>query len=319
MNIDDAGLTLADPDAYAEEGRLHTALRVLREQDPVHRVDPRPDFNPFWAVTRHADLLEVERQNDTFINEPRPILVKAEQDRHTAENGQALRTLVHIDDPEHKRMRAVVADWFRPRALRALDVEVRRLAKRYVDKMADLGGECDFVREVTVDYPLYVILSLLGLPESDFPRILQLTQELFGIDDAELQRGRSPEELMRVLLDFFDYFKQITADRRANPTGDLASTIANARIDGEHLSDLDTASHYVIIATAGHDTTSSTISGGLHALVEHPEEGERLRRDPELIPTAVEEMLRWVTPVKEFMRTATTDYELGGKRIAAGE
>ncbi|TWF95709.1 cytochrome P450 [Saccharopolyspora dendranthemae] len=319
MNIDDAGLTLADPDAYADEDRLHTALRVLREQDPVHWVDPRPDFNPFWAVTRHSDLLEVERQNEKFINEPRPILVKAEQDRHTAENGQMLRTLVHIDDPEHKRMRSVVADWFRPRALRELDVDIRRLAKRYVDKMADLGGECDFVREVTVDYPLYVILSLLGLPESDFPRILQLTQELFGIDDEELQRGRSPEELMQVLLDFFDYFKQITADRRANPTGDLASTIANARIDGEHLSDLDTASHYVIIATAGHDTTSSTIAGGLHALVAHPEERERLRRDPELIPTAVEEMIRWVTPVKEFMRTATTDCELGGKRIGAGE
>lgn len=319
MNIDDAGLTLADPTAYADDRRLHTALSALRREDPVHRVDPLPAFNPFWAVTRHADVLEVERQHETFINEPRPILVSAAQDRYTAEHGRMLRTLVHLDDPEHKALRSVVADWFRPRALRKIEVDVRRLAKRSVDKMAELGGECDFAQEIAVDYPLYVILSLLGLPESDFPRILQLTQELFGSDDAELRRGRSPEELLQVLLDFFDYFNRITADRRAHPTDDLASTIANARIDGEHLSDSDAASQYVIIATAGHDTTSSTIAGGLQALVAHPGELERLRRDPELIPSAVEEMIRWVTPVKEFMRTATTDYELGGKRIEAGE
>jgi cytochrome P450 len=185
--------------------------------------------------------------------------------------------------------------------------------------MADYGGECDFATQIAAHYPLYVILSLLGLPESDFPRLLKLTQELFGGDDDEFRRGTTPEELLATLLDFFAYFQDITNARRATPTGDLASAIANARVDGEFLSDIDIASYYVIIATAGHDTTSSTISGGLHALIEHPGELASLRDDPALLPTAADEMIRWVTPVKEFMRTATADAEVGGITIKEGE
>jgi cytochrome P450 len=170
-----------------------------------------------------------------------------------------------------------------------------------------------------VHYPLQVILSLLGLPESDFPRLLRLTQELFGGDDEEFQRGTTPEELLATLLDFFGYFQGITNSRRETPTEDLASAIANARVDGEYLSDIDVASYYVIVATAGHDTTSSTISGGLHALIEHPGELARLRDDPALLPTAVDEMIRWVTPVKEFMRTAAADTEVGGVPVKEGQ
>ncbi|MFC7340551.1 cytochrome P450 [Saccharopolyspora griseoalba] len=319
MDVRDAGLAVGDPTAYAEEERLHEALAVLRRDDPVRWVDPMPDFFPFWAITRHADVLEIERQHELFINNPRPLLVNAEHDRRIAEQGHMLNTLIHVDDPEHKRLRPVVADWFRPRAMRQMEVEIERLAKRYVDHLADLGGECDFAQDIAAGYPLYVILSLLGLPESDFPRIRQLTQELFGGDDDELQRGQTNEELMQVVLDFFEYFNRITADRRDNPTEDLASTIANARIDGEHLSDMDAISLYVIIATAGHDTTSSTIAGGMQALIEHPDQLERLRRDPDLVQPAAEEMIRWVTPVKEFMRTATADYELRGRTIEEGQ
>jgi cytochrome P450 len=185
--------------------------------------------------------------------------------------------------------------------------------------MAQAGGECDFATQIAAHYPLYVILSLLGLPESDFPRLLTLTQELFGGADEERRRGATPEEQMAALLDFFAYFQDLTAARRAEPTDDLASAIANARVDGGYLSDFDTASYYVIIATAGHDTTSSTISGGLHALIEHPGELARLRDDPGLLPTAVDEMIRWVTPVKEFMRTANADTQVGGVPIKEGE
>lgn len=164
-----------------------------------------------------------------------------------------------------------------------------------------------------------VILSLLGLPEDDFPRMLKLTQELFGGDDEEHQRGGTAEDLLAVLADFFMYFAALTASRRAQPTHDLASAIANGRINGEPLSDMDTASYYVIVATAGHDTTKDAISGGLHALIQNPGELERLRNDPGLMPTAVEEMIRWTTPVKEFMRTATADTEVRGVPIATGE
>jgi cytochrome P450 len=224
-----------------------------------------------------------------------------------------------MDGQQHRVVRAIAADWFRPKAMRALKVRIDELARTFVDRMADAGGECDFVQEVAVNFPLYVIMSLLGLPESDFPRILKYSQELLGNDDAELQRGVSMEERGLALFEMFNYFNEVTASRRETPTEDLASTIANARIDGEPLPDIDTVSYYVIIATAGHDTTSATISGGLHALIENPDQLQRLRDEPGLMALATEEMIRWVTPVKEFMRTAQQDTEVRGVPIAAGE
>jgi cytochrome P450 len=236
------------------------------------------------------------------------------------EAGTGLRTLIHMDDPHHRKVRAIGADWFRPKAMRDLKVQVDALAGRYVDRMRDVGPECDFVTEIAVNFPLYVIMSLLGLPEEDFPRMHQLTQEMFGGDDEEYnKRGTSPEEQLQILLDFFTYFSNLTASRREHPTEDLASAIANGRIDGEPLSDVDTASYYVIVASAGHDTTKDAISGGLLALIENPGELERLRQNMDLMPTAIEEMIRWTTPVKEFMRTAAEDTTVRGVPIAKGE
>jgi cytochrome P450 len=203
--------------------------------------------------------------------------------------------------------------------MRALKHRVDELAKVYVDKMRAAGGECDFVREVAVNYPLFVIMSLLGVPECDFPRILKLTQELVGSQDSEFQRSASSQEQAYALLDIFEYFNALTVSRRQHPTEDLASAIANASIEGEPLSDIDTVSFYVIVATAGHDTTSGVISGGLQALIDHPDQRQRLRESPELMPLATEEMIRWVTPVTGMMRTATEDTEVRGVPIAAGD
>jgi cytochrome P450 len=319
--IDEAAKIFADPTAYADEPRLHAALTHLRAHAPVSLVDC-PPYRPFWAVTKHSDIMDIERDNNLWISEPRPLLQTAENDdiaRAQLDAGMGLRTLIHMDDPQHRLVRAIGADWFRPKAMRALKVRVDELAKIYVDKMAAVGPECDFVQEVAVNYPLYVILSLLGLPESDFPRMLKLTQELFGGDDEEFKRGNTPEEQLQVLLDFFGYFSALTASRREHPTEDLASAIANARIDGQPLSDVDTTSYYVIIASAGHDTTSATIAGGLQALIQNLDQLKRLQDNPDLMPLATEEMIRWVTPVKEFMRTATEDTTVRGVPIAKGE
>jgi probable F420-dependent oxidoreductase len=314
--IDDAAKVFADPKAYADEPKLHDALAHLRAHAPVSRVDA-PNYRPFWAITKHADVMAIERANTVFTNSPRPVLMTAEADEQQA--GLGISTLIHMDDPQHRVVRAIGADWFRPKAMRALKVRVDELAKQYVDNMMQAGTECDFVQEVAVNYPLYVIMSLLGLPESDFPRMLKYTQELFGNDDAELQRGASKEEQIGALLEMFQYFTELTASRRANPTEDLASAIANARVDDEPLTDVDTVSYYVIIATAGHDTTSAVISGGLHALIENPDQLARLRDNPQLMPLATEEMIRWVTPVKEFMRTAREDTTVRGVPITEGE
>ena len=319
--MDAAAKVLADPTAYADEPRWHAALTHLRANVPVAWVD-HPPYRPFWAITKHADIMAIERDNNLFISEPRPLLGTAEADdfaKAQLESGMGLRTLIHMDDPHHRKVRAIGADWFRPKAMRDLKVRVDELAKRYVDKMAEIGPECDFVEEIAVNFPLYVIMSLLGLPEEDFPRMHKLTQEMFGGDDDEYKRGTTPEEQTAVLLDFFAYFARLTASRRQHPTGDLASAIANGRIDGEPLSDVDTASYYVIVASAGHDTTKDAISGGLLALIENPRELKRLGEHPELMGTAVEEMIRWTTPVKEFMRTATADTTVRGVPIAKGE
>ncbi|MGA9491270.1 MAG: cytochrome P450 [Mycobacterium sp.] len=314
--MDDAGKVLADPLAYTDEPKLHAALAHLRANAPVSRVEV-PGYRPFWAITKYADIMDIERDNALFTNWPRPVLTTAEGDELQAAAG--VRTLIHLDDPQHRVVRAIGADWFRPKAMRALKLRVDELAKTYVDKMLAVGPECDFVQEVAVNYPLFVIMSLLGIPETDFQRMLKLTQELFGSDDSEFKRGSSNEDQLPALLDMFGYFNGVTAARREQPTEDLASAIANARIDGEPLSDIDTVSYYLIVATAGHDTTSATISGGLHGLIENPDQLDRLRGNLDLMPLAVEEMIRWVTPVKEFMRTAAKDTEVRGVPIAAGE
>lgn len=314
--MDEAAKLLADPLAYTDERRLHAALTHLRANAPVSWVEV-PNYRPFWAITKHADIMDIERENMLFTNWPRPVLTTAEGDEMQAAAG--VRTLIHLDDPQHRVVRAIGSDWFRPKAMRALKVRVDELAKIYVDKMMAAGPECDFVQEVAVNYPLYVIMSLLGLPEADFPRMLKLTQELFGSDDSEFKRGSTNEDQLPALFDMFQYFNGVTASRREHPTEDLASAIANARVDGEPLSDIDTVSYYLIVATAGHDTTSATISGGLHALIENPDQCRRLRDNLDLMPLATEEMIRWVTPVKEFMRTAAKDTTVRGVPIAAGD
>ena len=319
---DDAAKVLADPAAYADDDRLHAALAHLRANEPVAWVD-NPPYRPFWAITRHADIMAIERDNELFVSGPRPLLAPAEADavmKQQQDAGIGLRTLIHMDDPHHRDVRKIGADWFRPKAMRDLKVRVDELAKRYVDRMRDIGPECDFVTDIAVNYPLYVILSLLGLPEEDFPRMLKLTQEMFGGDDTEHKRGEgSTEDLLAVLMDFFAYFSALTASRREHPTDDLASAIANGTINGEPMSDMDTVSYYVIVASAGHDTTKDAISGGLRALIDNPDQLTRLKNDPSLMGTAVEEMIRWTTPVKEFMRTATADTEIRGVPIAEGE
>jgi cytochrome P450 len=213
----------------------------------------------------------------------------------------------------------VTADWFQASSLARLESRIAELARRAIDRMVDLGGTCDFAADIAKPMPLEVILSILGLPESDYPRMLQLTQELFGGDDPELARGATPEDQMQVIYDFFSYFGALIDERRARPTDDLASVIANATLDGEPLGPFQMVSYYMIIATAGHDTTSYSMAGGLQALLENPDQLARLQARPDLVPTAVDEMIRWVSPVRHFLRNLVEPYELGGQRLEAGE
>jgi hypothetical protein len=232
-----------------------------------------------------------------------------------------------MDNPDHMAYRRVTQGSFLPQNLRVLEARIRQIAKGFVDGMLAKGDQCDFARDVAFLYPLHVIMEVIGVPETDEPRMLKLTQELFGSADPELNRSGSAvgdtntgvDTIQSVVMDFMTYFMAITEDRRANPRQDLASVIANGQVNGQPMGHLEAMSYYIIAATAGHDTTSSTTAGAMWALAENPDQWAKVKANPALINGLVEESIRWVTPVKHFMRTATADAELAGQKIAKGD
>jgi cytochrome P450 len=181
-----------------------------------------------------------------------------------------------------------------------------------------MEGRCDFVRDVASWYPLRVIMRILGVPAADEAMMLKLTQQIFGSDDPDVKKDPNVN-LISTVQEFLGYFRGITRDRRANPQNDVASLLATAEIDGDPIGDQEILSYFIIIATAGHDTTSSTTAGGLLALLQNPDQMARLRADPALLAGAIDEMIRWVTPVKHFFRTAAADATVGEKAIKAGD
>jgi len=259
--VENLGAIFVDPAAYADPVAWHAAAQRIREESPILKVhvEGYPDF---WAITTHADVMEVERNPEVFTNAPYPTVTPSSH--VDAATNVPVKTLIQMDGDQHKAHRNIVNEWFKPASLKTLQERIDTLATGSVDRMADLGGRCDFANDVAVYFPLHVILTAL------------------------------------------------TGDRRAHPTGDLASVIANAEIDGRPLPDMDTLGHYVIIATAGHDTTSSVIGGGLLALLDHPDQLALLQADPTLIHSAADELIRYVSPVKHFMRTCQEPFTVGG-------
>ena len=324
----DIAATLTNPSAYADH-RLHDAYTWLRANNPlgIARVE---GYDPFWVVTKHADIQSVSRQNALFRNAERSTTLntKAMVARAEAITGtpNMVRSLVQMDAPDHPKYRALTQGWFMPASIAKYEPRIRAIARSAVDRMAARNGRCDFVADIALGYPLHVIMEILGVPEQDEARMLKLTQELFGPSDpdtARLKEKLTTEQfsamLQSIIADFGNYFGKITEDRRANPREDLASAIANGKVNGEYLPPHDITSYYMIVATAGHDTTSSSTAGAIWALAKDPEEFARVKANPALIPGLVDEAVRWMTPVKNFMRSATEDTELGGRKIAKGD
>jgi cytochrome P450 len=320
MNRPTGSLDIFSPDAYLDEAEVARRCKELRAQGPVLWIDQAP-YRPFWAVLRRDDIMTVERDSKTWVAAPRQTLMPRDiEDAIIAQWGVRtgpVRSLLDMDGADHRDRRALTQSWFNSRFLDTLRDRMALLAREYVDKLAALGGECDFIEEIAVPYPLIMITSILGLPDSDAPLVLRLTQELFGAQDPE--RQRSGEYGQDVVMEFFQYLAGVVAQRRQQPEGDLMSVVANATIDGEPLSDMDTLSYGMLLAAAGHDTTSSSVGVGMMQLALNPGEFEKLKTDPALIPSAAQEMFRWATPVRHFIRTAVVDTELGGQKIKAGE
>ena len=313
---------IVSPDVYANPELLHARYARYRREEPVAWVNQEP-YRPFWAVTRHADIMEVERQHQIFINEPRVTLVPREvEDQTTAALGKRtamVRSLLDMDEPDHRKYRAVAQSWFMGPGVARFQSRVDTVCSNWIDRMQEQGGQCDFAADIANFVPLSVIMTILGLPESDMQFVLRSTQQLFGASDPDMQDD-SGDYGRTVFMQLMGYLGELVERRRREPTDDLASVIANGVIDGAPMAMLETLSYLLVTSTAGHETTASALAGGLLAMLQNPDQLQLLRDRPELWNEgAADEVVRWVTPIRHMMRTATQDYVLRGQQIKAGD
>ena len=326
MTITD-GLDLVSNPSYAEKGVPHDTWTRLRAESPVHPCAPER-YHPFWAITKHADIAEISTQPLRFKSEGGPaVLTRTDEAnlRVTNQGFGAMRVIIEMDPPEHHRFRKVASGVFTPRAVLALDDLITTSAREVVDRLASAGsngeGECDFANDVAVAHPLRILSTMLGVPRESEPDILRLTNELFAADDPDLQRPGEDrtQALMELGMEFYQLFNGIIEDRRANPRDDLATVLANGTIDGSPMEMMETLGYFLIIFSAGHDTTKNALVGGMRAFLENPDQLAMLRANPDLVDSAVEEIVRWTSPVNHMMRFATEDYELRGQTIREGD
>jgi cytochrome P450 len=315
------GLELVDPAYYGKHGPPHDAWTELRRHSPVHRCETA-EYPPFWAITKHADIVDISTKPEHFLNQPGIVLMRNDYPR-SDEGVGAMRTIIEMDPPEHRAYRKVVSSYFTPRAIQSLEAAAVESAREIIDRLAgtDGEGECDLAIDVAAAHPLRILSTILGVPRSQEADIMRLTNQLFAADDAELRRpGVSREQAMAEIgAELYGIFDEIVTDRRSHPTDDLVSLIANGTVDGQPMGPLETFGYCLITFTAGHDTTKNALAGGLNALINHPGELRKLRDDPDLVTTAIEEVLRWATPVNCMMRTAQHDIEFRGQSIAEGD
>ena len=318
------GTELVDPHAYASNGVPHEVWTRLRRESPVHHCVPK-GFEPYWAITRHADICEISKTPEKFLSQHGIVVLSDEQIkiREGGEGISAMKTIIEMDPPDHRKYRKVASPSFTPRAVKKIEDAVRESARGIVDRLAgETGeGECDFATDVAAAHPLRILSTILGVPREMEPDILRLTNQLFGADDPDLQRGDGdPQKIaMELGLELFQLFNGIIEDRRANPRDDLATILATATVDGEPMGPMETVGYFLITFTAGHDTTKNALVGGMKAFMDNPDQLKKLQDDPGLVKTAVEEIVRWSTPVNYMKRTAACDLEVGGQKIREGE
>lgn len=294
----------------------HRSVDELRGPEPFLPVDDHI-FGEMWVVTDLELLLEVSRRPEEFANTAEPALLASPGLAGEGKDevwGQ-LKMLVNQDGPDHLAHRKVVVDWFKNSTLRVLKPAVESLVGESMDRLRDLGGDCDFATEIALPLPLRVIMSMLGVPREDEPVMLKLTQEMFSSEDEEL--GTS--DPLAAIHEVAGYLMDMMKDRKAKPTDDLCSAIVHGVVDGTPIETMAALGLHVIISTAGHDTTSFAMSGGLDALCRFPDEFQRLRAEPALVDNAAYEVVRLTSPVRHFIRHTQVDAEVAGHLFTPGD
>ncbi len=311
-------LDIVNPDFYVQRGYPHEEWALLRCEAPVFYYE-RPEVHPFWAVTKHADIITVSRQPDLFRS-TQYLFITVNEPGAPPDDAVFLRQLLNMNPPEHGAYRAVVNRRFTPRAVQKLAQQVDQVTAEVLDGIVG-RDECDFVTEVAAKLPLAVIAEMFGIPRSDWEMMFRLSNSMIAPSDPEFAGSGSIKEILeRAQLEFFQYFSQLVEGRRKVPRDDVASALANGMVNGAVIPQFELLSYFALLIIAGNETTRNAISGGLYALISNPAQMELLRENPSvMVKPAVEEILRWTSPVIQFIRTANADTELHGRTIREGE
>ncbi len=310
-------INLIDPDIYQRGGPPHDQFAWLREHAPVfwHANGGRADWPGFWAVTRHEDVAYVSRHPELFSSARRGVVL-GEIPEAAMELNRLM--MVNMDPPQHTRQRAFVNRGFTPRMIARLEDHVGQLCHALMDE-AWRSGEADFVTDIAAPLPLQVICELVGAPPEDRGRLYELSNQLVGPDDPEFQGPAGQRMQQAAAAQLYAYADSLAELRRGRPADDIVTALLRPDDAGSALSAAEFNFFFLLLTVAGTETTRNALAGGMLAFFEHPEQWQRLLADPGLIPTAAEEIVRWVTPVNMFRRTATRDTELAGQRIAEGD
>jgi len=306
-----AEIDLYDPAIYAERVP-HEEFAVLRREAPVywHR---EPNGPGFWALTKYEDIVTVSQDSATFSSSRGGTNI----DDMPPDALAMIRTLMlNMDPPKHTVYRRLVATGFTPAMIRKMEPHVREVTTSVIDAIAS-RGECDFVTAVAAELPLQVIAAILGVPHDERHKMFDWSNRLIGFDDPDLTS--SPEDGQQAATELFMYGHQLAEKRRQEPRDDLITTLLRAEIDGSALSEAEFDAFFLLLVVAGNETTRNAISGSMRAFMEHPDQRRRLIDDPSQMPVAIEEMLRWVSPLNYFRRTVTRDVEIRGQKIREGE
>jgi len=296
--------------ANFDGGFPHDYFKMLRAEVPVC-WHPERDGPGHWVITRYDDLKQASRNPQIFSSWLGGTTVR---DMPNIEQSRAL--MLNMDPPQHAKYRRLVQRGFTPRVIQQLEPHIRELAASIVDRVAR-RGECEFVSEVAAELPMQVICELMGVPEEDRQAVYDLSNRLIGADDPDFGQGFS--DGIQASIEMFMYASKLSERARRSPGTDIISTLVSADVDGDKLSDLDFNSFFLLLAVAGNETTRTATSQGTRLLAEHPDQRERLLRNPALLPAAVEEIVRYTSPVMYFRRTAMQDTELHGQPIRAGQ
>jgi len=308
-------LDIASPAHYEANGYPHREWALLRRHAPVFWYE-RENVDSFWAITKHADIVLLGKQPEIFLNAPR--LAVFTRDLPLPPEG-ITRHLLTMDPPDHARYRNVTSKWFTPRAVLGWEPKVRRITRDVIDE-AGRSDRIDFVQDVTARITIAVIAEMLGVPRSDWELLFRWTNEIIAPQDPEFQHGAPADVVLdRARAEVFEYFQRLSEERRRRPSDDIVSVVANGRVEGAPLPPVELLSYYLLLVVAGNETTRNAMTGGLLAFLENPGEWKRLQESPALVAPAVEEIVRWTTPVIQFCRTATRDVELRGRTIRAGQ